>query len=128
MDNYKAKLDKLQAALKDPAVVHVMILRGDISLTKEQAIHIAGLDADIDKTMAELRDHNSQNIESSETAHRAFDIVKVKLDETLRIAARYRVDHEGFGDCCLDSGNEYRCSICRTYDALVSPPAAKETK
>lgn len=116
MDNYKAKLDKLQAALKDPAVVHVMILRGDISLTKEQAIHIAGLDADIEKTMDELREHNSQNIESSETAHRAFDIAKVKLAEALRIAGEYN------RECVCVDMFEVECDICKSYDALITAP------
>jgi hypothetical protein len=53
----KAALKLLQnkvASLKDSAKVHVNILRGEIALTKAQAIHIAGLPADVEDQLAQL--------------------------------------------------------------------------
>jgi hypothetical protein len=47
-----ARIAELEAALKDSATIHSNILRGDIALTKEQAIHIAGLPADIEQQLA----------------------------------------------------------------------------
>ena len=46
-DALKARLEALESSLKDSAIVHTNILRGTIALTKAQAIHIAGLPADI---------------------------------------------------------------------------------
>jgi hypothetical protein len=40
------------ALLADPNYVHIKILRGEIALTKAQAIHIAGLPADIEERLA----------------------------------------------------------------------------
>lgn len=50
-DQLRAKL----ALLTDPAAVHVNILRGDLPLTKAQAIHIAGLPADMEQELERLR-------------------------------------------------------------------------
>jgi len=47
-DALEARLEALESSLKDPVVVHANILRGTIALTKAQAIHIAGLRADIE--------------------------------------------------------------------------------
>lgn len=41
-------LADVEAWLKDSTAMHSNILRGDIALTREQAIHIAGLPADIE--------------------------------------------------------------------------------
>jgi hypothetical protein len=46
--------DAIREKLKDSSVVHVGILRGDIALTKAQAIHIAGLPADIEDRLARV--------------------------------------------------------------------------
>jgi len=35
--------------LQDPQAVHAMILRGEIKLTKDQALHIAGVGADLER-------------------------------------------------------------------------------
>lgn len=51
----EAALEALQVALKDSAAVHINILRGDIALTKAQAIHIAGLPADIEQQLEALQ-------------------------------------------------------------------------
>ncbi len=49
----EAEVQRLREELADPAKVHASILRGTIALTKEQAIHIAGLPADIAAIIAE---------------------------------------------------------------------------
>lgn len=50
-DQMQSKL----ALLTDPAAVHANILRGTLPLTKAQAIHIAGLPADVEQEMERLR-------------------------------------------------------------------------
>ena len=47
--------DETFALLKDSHAVHVNILRGQIALTKEQAIHIAGLPADIEQQLSQAQ-------------------------------------------------------------------------
>ena len=54
---YLRRIEELEARLKlltDPAAVHVNILRGNLPLTKAQAIHIAGLPVDIEARLAAL--------------------------------------------------------------------------
>lgn len=54
----RAKLQTAEATLaqlSDSSVVHSNILRGTIALTKAQAIHIAGLPADIETSLAEAK-------------------------------------------------------------------------
>ena len=58
--------------LTDPAAVHINILRGDLPLTKAQAIHIAGLPADIEQQVRELRE--ALRPVSDEEWKRAFHI------------------------------------------------------
>jgi len=56
------ELAALKSALSDPAAVHSNILRGTIAMSRTDAIHIAGLPADVDKQLAEiaaLRETNS---------------------------------------------------------------------
>lgn len=43
------------ALLTDPAAVHANILRGALPLTKAQAIHIAGLPANVEQELERLR-------------------------------------------------------------------------
>ena len=47
--------ERLMAAVQDPAKVHTNILRGTIALTKAQAIHIAGLPADVAEQLAAMQ-------------------------------------------------------------------------
>ena len=47
-----AVADPRLAALSDANAVHANILRGTIALTKAQAIHIAGLPADVEQRLA----------------------------------------------------------------------------
>ena len=47
------EIASLKHALSDPAAVHINILRGTIPLSRANAIHIAGLPADVDKQLAE---------------------------------------------------------------------------
>ena len=54
-DELAAERDELRSSLADPLKVHTNILRGTIALTKAQAIHIAGLPADIENQLQELR-------------------------------------------------------------------------
>lgn len=49
------KLRSKLALLTDPAAVHANILRGTLPLTKAQAIHIAGLPADVEEQLKNLR-------------------------------------------------------------------------
>ena len=49
----EARLEALVSSLKDPVIVHTNILRGTIALTRAQAIHIAGLRADIEERYRE---------------------------------------------------------------------------
>lgn len=50
-DQLRARL----ALLADPAAVHANILRGALPLTKAQAIHIAGLPANVEEELERLR-------------------------------------------------------------------------
>jgi hypothetical protein len=43
----------LKTMIADPHEVHINILRGTIPLSRANAIHIAGLPADVDKQLAE---------------------------------------------------------------------------
>ena len=47
-----AEIERIKAAMQDAPTVHANILRGTIALTKAQAIHIAGLDANIEQQLA----------------------------------------------------------------------------
>jgi hypothetical protein len=71
-----ARAEQTVAALSDPNRVHTCILRGEIALTKEQAIHIAGLPADVEERMVAL------------TTER--DALKAESDANLTLAAEHR--------------------------------------
>ena len=51
-----ATLEQQVKLLTNPAAVHINILRGTLPLTKAQAIHIAGLPADIEEQVSELQE------------------------------------------------------------------------
>ena len=84
----EARLEALVSSLKDPVIVHTNILRGTIALTKAQAIHIAGLRADIEERYREaleaLREllrvddewHASVNSEMSTARNKARAVLK----------------------------------------------------
>lgn len=52
----EAENRRVRESLSDSATVHVNILRGTIALTKAQAIHIAGLPADIEQKVEQLEE------------------------------------------------------------------------
>lgn len=79
-DNRKSKeqieveLTALRKALSDPTTVHVNILRGTIALTKGQAIHIAGLPADIEEQLTALRASHKMLVEALDVCCHALRI------------------------------------------------------
>ena len=61
------------ALLANPSAVHANILRGALPLTKAQAIHIAGLPANIEGEVARLKRQLASAEEIAEALHAKFD-------------------------------------------------------
>ena len=118
----KRQLAEKQRALDlltDPAAVYTNILRGTLPLTKAQAIHIAGLPADIKEQLAEA------NSKSDEYLHDAFekDLLLTATNERnarLREAlVRYMAWHKNqLVDCDFDS--QCPCSLCINARAALN--------
>jgi hypothetical protein len=67
-----AALEEKLSWLSDPAKVHTNILRGTIALTKAQAIHIAGLPADIENQVRALREALTRPVQTHEAQERGL--------------------------------------------------------
>ncbi len=55
IERLSAENASLMKVFSDSSVVHINILRGTIALTKAQAIHIAGLPANVEEQLASLK-------------------------------------------------------------------------
>ena len=93
-----ARSEQALAALQDPDRVHASILTGSIKLTKAQAIHIAGLPADIEQALAALEARNRE------------------LEASLN-AAILTIDGYYQGVCCCDY--RHACGFCKEADRFM---------
>jgi hypothetical protein len=85
-----AQLACLKDQLRDSNTVHINILRGTIALKKSQAIHIAGLPANIEEQLAAA----NKRIEELSAPVSDEEFKKFGIDAYVnRAALRYRIFH-----------------------------------
>ena len=70
----------LEARLKDPVYVHAAIMRKEIALTKEQAIHVAGLPADIEARLKEVADIAERNSKERDDVFERIHSIATRKD------------------------------------------------
>jgi hypothetical protein len=110
------RIKALEEVLKDPDTVHVNILRGTIALTKAQAIHIAGLPANIEERIKALED--TLQIQTA----RIDTLIKATCERCERGDALYVEPSTGRYTHCL--GGNY-CGAHRLHNLLNTEAGQK---
>lgn len=95
LDLRDAELDASQrenARLKNSSYVHIKILPGEIALTKAQAIHIAGLPADIEEEVERLKGERDSWAGIAGKNAGTIDLLQTAISKAVGILKAYAMD------------------------------------